>query len=148
MIGWVQAEWYLTLCVQNIAHKNEALHGYVSPRVWPRELYRLEIALKIIMTVPSNILYFVEEEWSIISVVQNETFTCIFQRLYNATCYVYCVSIYLSLHLISIVLELFMNLQIVSFLKFIVLMLDGRKCSHFLANYNSFFKLIFEQSEV
>ena len=42
----------LTLCVQNIAHKNEALHGYVSPRVGPRELYRLEIALKIIITVP------------------------------------------------------------------------------------------------
>ena len=43
----------ITLCVQNIAHKNEALHGYVSPRVEPRELYRLEIALKIIITVPS-----------------------------------------------------------------------------------------------
>ena len=41
------------LCVQNIAHKNEALHGYVSPRVGPRELYRLEIALKIIITVPT-----------------------------------------------------------------------------------------------
>ena len=27
-------------------------------------------------------------------------------------------------------------------------MLDGRKCSHFLANYNSFFKLIFKQSRV
>ena len=45
-------KWYLTLCVQNIAHKNQALHGYVSPRVEPRELYRLEIALKIIITVP------------------------------------------------------------------------------------------------
>ena len=43
----------LTLCVQNIAHKNEALPGYVSPRVGPRELYRLEIALKIIITVPT-----------------------------------------------------------------------------------------------
>ena len=42
----------LNLCVQNIAHKNEALPGYVSPRVGPRELYRLEIALKIIITVP------------------------------------------------------------------------------------------------
>ena len=42
---------HLTLCVQNIAHKNEALHGYVTPRVGPRELYRLEIALKIIITV-------------------------------------------------------------------------------------------------
>ena len=41
------------LHVQNIGHKNEALHGYVSPRVEPRELYRLEIALKIIITVPS-----------------------------------------------------------------------------------------------
>ena len=43
------------MCVQNIAHKNEALHGYVSPRVGPRELYRLEIqiALKIIITVPN-----------------------------------------------------------------------------------------------
>ena len=52
---------YLTLCVQNIAHKNEALHGYVSPRVGPRELYRLEIALKIIIPVPiasnSNMYY-------------------------------------------------------------------------------------------
>ena len=38
----VQAKWYLMLCVQNITHKNEALHGYVSPRVGPRELYRLE----------------------------------------------------------------------------------------------------------
>ena len=47
-------KWYLTLCVQNVAHKNEALHGYVSPRVGPRELYRLEIALKIIITVPNN----------------------------------------------------------------------------------------------
>ena len=28
---------------QNIAHKNEALHGYVSPRVGKRELYRLEM---------------------------------------------------------------------------------------------------------
>ena len=44
----------VTLCVQNIAHKNEALHGYVSPRVGPRELYRLEIALKIIITVPTD----------------------------------------------------------------------------------------------
>ena len=26
--------------------------------------------------------------------------------------------------------------------------LDGRKCSHILANYNSFFKLIFKQSRV
>ena len=26
--------------------------------------------------------------------------------------------------------------------------LDGRKCSHFLANYNSLFKLIFKQSRV
>ena len=43
----------LTLCVQNIAHKNEALHGYISPRVGPRELYRLEIALKIIIPVPT-----------------------------------------------------------------------------------------------
>ena len=42
-----------TLCVQNIAHKNEALHGYVSPLVGPRELYRLEIALKIIIPVPT-----------------------------------------------------------------------------------------------
>ena len=46
-----------TLCVQNIAHKNEALLGYVSPRVGPRELYRLEIALKIIITVPSTCMY-------------------------------------------------------------------------------------------
>ena len=37
-----------------IAHKNEALHGYVSPRVGPRELYHLEIALKIIITVPTT----------------------------------------------------------------------------------------------
>ena len=44
----------LSLCVKNIAHKNEALHGYVSPRVEPRELYRLEIVLKIIITVPTN----------------------------------------------------------------------------------------------
>ena len=57
----VQAKWYLMLCVQNITHKNEALHGYVSPRVGPRELYRLEstavsleIALKIIITVTKN----------------------------------------------------------------------------------------------
>ena len=35
-------------------HKNESLHGYVSPRVGPRELYRLEIALKIIIPVPTN----------------------------------------------------------------------------------------------
>ena len=47
------SQMVLTLCVQNIAHKNEALHGYVSPRVGPRELYRLEIALKIIITVPN-----------------------------------------------------------------------------------------------
>ena len=46
------SQMVLILCVQNIAHKNEALHGYVSPRVRPRELYRLEIALKIITTVP------------------------------------------------------------------------------------------------
>ena len=26
--------------------------------------------------------------------------------------------------------------------------IDGRKCSHFLANYNKFFKLIFKQSTV
>ena len=26
--------------------------------------------------------------------------------------------------------------------------IDGRKCSHFMANYNSFFKLIFKQSRV
>ena len=48
----------ITLCVQNIAHKNKALHVYVSPRVKPRELYRLEIALKIIITVPSSCLHF------------------------------------------------------------------------------------------
>ena len=48
------SQMVLILCVQNIAHKNEALHGYVSPRVRPRELYRLEIALKIIITVPTN----------------------------------------------------------------------------------------------
>ena len=42
------------MCVQNIAHKNEALHSYVSPRVRPRELYRLEIELKIIITVPER----------------------------------------------------------------------------------------------
>ena len=47
----IQAKWFLTLCVQNIANKNEALHGYVSPRVRPRELCRLEIVLKIIITV-------------------------------------------------------------------------------------------------
>ena len=46
----------LTLCLQNIAHKNEALHGYVSPRVQSRELYRLEIVLKII-TVPSYLKF-------------------------------------------------------------------------------------------
>ena len=39
--------------VQNITHKNEVLHGYVPPRVGPRELYHLEIALKIIITVPN-----------------------------------------------------------------------------------------------
>ena len=44
----------ISLYVQNIAHKNEALHGYVSPRVGPRELYLLEIALKYILTVPNN----------------------------------------------------------------------------------------------
>ena len=48
-------KWYLNLCVQNIVHKNEALHGYVSPCVGPRELYRLEIALKIIITVPTTV---------------------------------------------------------------------------------------------
>ena len=47
----------LTLCVQNIAHIIEALHGYVLPRVGPRELYRLETALKIIITVPTFIYY-------------------------------------------------------------------------------------------
>ena len=30
----VQAKWYLMLCVQNITHKNEALHGYVLATIW------------------------------------------------------------------------------------------------------------------
>ena len=40
--------------ISHATHKNEALHGYVSPRVGPRELYHLEIVLKIIITVPMN----------------------------------------------------------------------------------------------
>ena len=42
------------VCPKYRSHKNEALRGYVSPRVGPRELYRLEIALKIIIPVPST----------------------------------------------------------------------------------------------
>ena len=47
------SQMVLNFVCPNIAHKNETLHGYVSPRVGPRELYRLEIALKIIIPVPT-----------------------------------------------------------------------------------------------
>ena len=37
----------LNVVCPNNAHKNEALNAYISPRVKPQELCRLEIALKI-----------------------------------------------------------------------------------------------------
>ena len=47
-----------------VCPKYEALPCYVSPRVGPRELYRLEIALKIIITVP-NIIPIIAQPLSI-----------------------------------------------------------------------------------